>query len=312
MYDHIQKVPLGGFPQKTHIRFADPDAPILLVLHGGPGLANRHSLMDKHSDLARDFVLVAWDQRGCAGSYAGVDPATLTVNRLVDDAHELVLWLTEQFGHEKICILGGSWGSQLGTLLARRHPEYIAAYVGTGQVVDGAENERISWEFVVAKATEANDAKALRTLCRVGPPANGQYKGGVSGLIAQRRLLAHFGGSTGRGAGIFDAYVKPVLCSGEYAPADIWGYLRGYRLVLEAMWPTLTAYDFRAEASRLEVPTYIFQGRHDQNTPAKLVEQYFEILEAPHKGLVWFEKSAHSPLSDEPERFKRLLREKLL
>jgi pimeloyl-ACP methyl ester carboxylesterase len=312
MHDHIQKITLGGFPQKIHIRFIDPDAPILLVLHGGPGMANRHSLMTRHSDLARDFVLVAWDQRGCAGSYAGVDPATLTVNRLVDDAHELVLWLTKQFGHEKVCILGGSWGSQLGTLLAYRHPERIAAYVGTGQVVDGTENERISWEFTVAKATEAKDAKALRTLYRVGPPANGQYKGGLSGLIAQREQLARFGGSTGKGAGIFEAYVKPVLLSGEYTPADIWGYLRGYRLVLKTMWPQLTVYDFSTEINRLEVPVYIFQGRHDQNTPADLVQQYFEVLEAPHKELVWFEESAHSPLSDEPERFKQLLREKLL
>jgi pimeloyl-ACP methyl ester carboxylesterase len=78
------------------------------------------------------------------------------------------------------------------------------------------------------------------------------------------------------------------------------------------MWPELTAYDFRVEARSLEVPVYLFHGRHDQNTPAELVEQYFAILEAPHKELIWFEDSAHSPLSDEPERFKRLLREKLL
>ncbi|MDR2107996.1 MAG: alpha/beta hydrolase [Coriobacteriales bacterium] len=312
MYDHTQKILLGDFPQKIHVRFSDPDAPILLVLHGGPGMANRHSLMTQHSDLARDFVLVAWDQRGCAGSYAGVDPATLSVERLVEDANELVHWLCEQFGQEKVTILGGSWGSQLGTLLAYRHPQHIAAYVGTGQVVDGVENERISWKFTVAEAKRTGDTKALQTLYRIGPPAAGQYRGGLSGLVAQRQLLARFGGSTRAGSSLFWSYVWPPLSSREYSPADIWGYLRGYRLVLGTMWPELTAYDLRREARQFALPFYIFQGRHDQNTPAELVEQYFAVLEAPHKELIWFEQSAHSPLSDEPERFKRLLREKLL
>jgi pimeloyl-ACP methyl ester carboxylesterase len=312
MYNHIQKVALGGFPQKIHIRFSDPDAPILLTLHGGPGMSNRHSLMSQHSDLAEDFVLVAWDQRGCAGSFAGVDPATLTVDRLVEDARELVQWLCEQFDQEQVFILGGSWGSQLGTLLATRHPRQIAAYVGYGQVVDGAENERLSWEFTLTEATKAGDSKALETLERLGPPVRGQYCGGLKGLVAQRRLLARYGGSTARSQGIFTAYVKPVLLSGEYSPGDIWGYIQGYRLVLKTMWPQVTDYDFRKQATRFDVPVFIFQGRNDRNTPSELVEQYFELIEAPAKELIWFEQSAHSPLADEPLRFKALLRQKLL
>ena len=312
VYDHIEKIPLGGFLQKIHIRFVDPDAPILLVLHGGPGMPNRHTLMTAHADLAQDFVLVAWDQRGCAGSYRGVDPDTLTADRLVEDAFELAQWLGKQFGQEKVFILGGSWGSQLGTLLAQRHPEVVKAYVGTGQVVDGAENERISWEFTVAAARRARDDKALAALLRIGPPKGGQYKGGLSGLMTQRRYLAAYGGSTRKSEGFFNAYVKPILFSGEYSPGDLVGYLRGYKLVLRTMWPRITNYDFRATATDFEVPVYLFHGSLDNNTPAELVEHYFELIKAPTKELIWFEKSAHSPLNDEPQRFKQLLREKLL
>ncbi|MDR1358256.1 MAG: alpha/beta hydrolase, partial [Coriobacteriales bacterium] len=310
--DHIQKVDLGGFPQKLHIRFTDPDAPILLVLHGGPGMSNRHSIMTQHDDLARDFVVVAWDQRGCAGSYKGVDPATLTVDRLVEDAHELVEWLCEQFGAAQINILGGSWGSQLGTLLAYRYPERIAAYVGCGQVVDGIQNEQLSWEFTVEEARKAADQRSLHTLERIGPPEQGQYRGGLKGLLAQRRILSRYGGSTRKGEGFFNSYVKPVLLSKEYSAEDVWGYLRGSTLVLATMWPELVNYDFRREAHRFAMPYFIFQGRADRNTPAALVEEYFAIVDAPVKELVWFEESAHSPLGDEPERFKRLLRERLL
>ena len=47
------------------------------------------------------------------------------------------------------------------------------------------------------------------------------------------------------------------------------------------------------------------------NTPAELVESWFEKINAPHKELIWFENSGHNPMGDEPERFKKLLKEKL-
>jgi pimeloyl-ACP methyl ester carboxylesterase len=49
------------------------------------------------------------------------------------------------------------------------------------------------------------------------------------------------------------------------------------------------------------------QGRHDQVAPPAAAEQYAELLEAPHKQLVWFEHSAHMPHLEEPERFRDLL-----
>jgi hypothetical protein len=50
---------------------------------------------------------------------------------------------------------------------------------------------------------------------------------------------------------------------------------------------------------------YFFQGRHDVNAPAELVQQYFDVLNAPAKELVWFEHSGHSPWINESDRFVR-------
>jgi hypothetical protein len=35
------------------------------------------------------------------------------------------------------------------------------------------------------------------------------------------------------------------------------------------------------------VPVYIFAGRNDVNAMSSLVEEYFNVLEAPHKELIW-------------------------
>ncbi len=66
------------------------------------------------------------------------------------------------------------------------------------------------------------------------------------------------------------------------------------------------------DCAPIQMPYYIFQGRLDQNTPASLVQDFYDSIQAPDKDLVWFEHSAHGPLGEEPEKFKALIREKFL
>lgn len=307
-------VVLGGLPQKIHIKSRNAANPVLLFLHGGPGVCNRHTVMTEHEDLTDTFTVVAWDQRGSGGSYRGAALETLTVERLTDDAHELVLWLCKEFGKDKVFVIGGSWGSELGTWLCYRYPDHIAAFVGFGQVVDGAKNEELSYKFAMQAARKAGDARAIESLHRTGPPVGGMYKDGYAGMMAQRRVMMKYGGYSMNKAkrSYFRAMVVPMLFSGEYSPADLYGIARGHKTVLEAMWQEVAATNFPKTCTRFEVPYLIFDGRLDQNTPAALVEDYFNLIEAPQKELVWFEKSGHNPMADEAERFKTLLRQRLL
>ena len=67
------------------------------------------------------------------------------------------------------------------------------------------------------------------------------------------------------------------------------------------------------DAPRLEAPVYFFEGRHDYNTPWELVQEYYDKLDAPKgKTLIWFENSAHSPNLEEPERFSRVMINRVL
>lgn len=314
MIDYKRKVVLGGLPQKIHVKTLDAAKPVLLFLHGGPGVCNRHGIMTAHADLTDSFTLVGWDQRGSGGSYKGAKAEDLTIDRLVEDAFELVQWLCREFHKDKIFIIGGSWGSELGTWLAFRHPEQIAAYVGFGQVVNGAKNEQLSYQFALEAAQKAGDSKAVHALEELGAPVMGVYKGGYKGMMIQRRIMMKYGGysQNTKKRSYFRSTVLPMLFSGEYSPADLWGIAKGHVFVLEKMWPEVGATDFPTSCTRFKVPYFIFDGRLDQNTPAALVEDYFNQIEAPQKELIWFENSGHNPMNDEPEKFKKLLRERLL
>ena len=61
--------------------------------------------------------------------------------------------------------------------------------------------------------------------------------------------------------------------------------------------------DFRKQATRLNVPVYFLIGRHDVSAPPKLTEEYFNLLTAPRKELIWFENSGHNPWMNETEKF---------
>ncbi len=78
------------------------------------------------------------------------------------------------------------------------------------------------------------------------------------------------------------------------------------------MWPELSAIDFFEQAPKLDVPVYFFTGRHDYNTPYEISQRYFEMLDAPHKEYIWFEKSGHFPNIEESMRYQNLLLEKFL
>ncbi len=314
MIDRKEMVVLGNLPQRIHIKGTTNNNPILLFLHGGPGVCNRHTVMTTNDDLLDAFTIVAWDQRGSGGSYKNCDVNTLTIDQMVSDANELVNWLCKEFKKEKIFIIGGSWGSELGTWLAYRHPEHLGAYVGFGQVVNGAENERLSYEFALKEAKAHNDEKSLEILNKIGEPVNGVYKGGFDGMMAQRNVMMKYGGysQNEKKRSYFQAMVVPILASKEYSFSELIGYIKGYKFVLKKMWPEVGATNLAKTCTEFKIPMFIFDGKLDMNTPASLVQDYFDLIKAPQKELIWFENSGHNPLSDEPKRFKSLLRKYLL
>ncbi|MBP5279277.1 MAG: alpha/beta hydrolase [Erysipelotrichaceae bacterium] len=298
--------------QRIHVRSNDTSLPVLLFLHGGPGVVNRHSVMKDDIDLLDSFTIATWDQRGTGGSYYGVDPDTLTISQLVEDASEVVRYLCNEFNKEKIFVIGGSWGSLLGIRLIHAHPEHIAAFVGFGQFVSGEKNEAITYQFTLDQAKAANDEEVVRKLESVGPPVKGMYKGGFDGMMVQRNAMMKYGGysKSEEKRSYMDSFVKPMILSGEYSLSDLLGIVFGYKKVLKVMWPEIGCEDL-SNYTKFNVPILVFDGKLDMNNPAELVEECVSKIEAPYKELIWFENSGHNPMGDEPERFKSLLREKL-
>jgi len=297
----LDQVTLGGTRQWISIRAADPHAPVLLFLHGGPGSANIAKLRQQVPGLEQHFVVVNWDQPGAGKSASpGFDYNRLSIGRMIADAHELVGTLKSRFGVEKIYLMGFSWGTVIGLELAARYPDDIYAFISVNQLVSTREGERLSLQYVQEAANQAGNKKAIAELAGIDPAY--QSADWQRQLSTERKWLLQFGGVY-HTVNNYNHEIGLLLQAPEYSffNACLWPLYSSRSL--QQMWPEVMNIDFFSTVQELHVPVYFFAGRYDYNDPHELTERYYQQLADPAgKHLVWFENSAHDIFLDEPDR----------
>lgn len=310
--DETFQVELGGAKQMVNVRGADRDNPILVVIHGGPAAVDMPIAWAWQRPWEDSFTVVQYDQRGAGRSYLLNDPKalapTLTPERYRDDAIELIELLRRKYGQRKILLIGHSWGSIVGMMVAAKRPDLLYAYVGVGQVIDFRENERDGYAWTLAEARRRKDADAIRELEAIAPyPAPGQFD--LATLEVERKWNVRYGGLA-YGREDADFYFRPARLSPLYTPADRKAWDDGSAFTMKTVWPQLADINF-TNIKRLDVPVLMFLGRHDTTTPSPIAERWLKAVRAPRKTVVWFENSAHLPMTEEPGNFFAALLERV-
>lgn len=119
------------------------DGPVLLLVHGGPGMQEYWLTKRYPTRMHEAFTLAWWEQRGAGLSYRSDVPAeSMTVAQLIDDTLVVARHLRERFGVEKVHLMAHSWGSFIGLQAAARAPELFASYIGMAQVTHQIASEQ--------------------------------------------------------------------------------------------------------------------------------------------------------------------------
>lgn len=299
--EELRAVEINGVAQWISVRGRDRRNPILLFIHGGPASTEMPVSWLYQSPWEDFFTVVQWDQRAAGKTAVGADHAavgpTVTVEQMTADGEAMVAHLRERYGKEKVFVLGHSWGSVIGLNLARRRPEWLHAYVGMGQIVDWNANEAAGYDFALRMARADGNAQAVRELDALAPypPAEGVLS--FEQVVTQRKWVIHYGGLTmGRSDFAYDLNARKI--SPDYTDRDLSpGVPDGDALI--RLLPGMTALDF-AQVNRVETPVFLFLGRRDYQTPSKVAADWHARLQAPQKGLFWFERSAHMMHLEQP------------
>ena len=99
------------------------EAEPIVLLHGFP--ESHRTWRDVAPDLARDFFVVAPDQRGFAGSDKPEGVEAYRTDRIVED----LLALADILVLKRFTLVGHDWGGAVAWLAALRHPGRIARLV---------------------------------------------------------------------------------------------------------------------------------------------------------------------------------------
>jgi len=290
----LEHIRLGGVDQYILIRGNDSSLPVLLFLHGGPGMPAMYLAHAFQRELEKEFVVVQWDRRGAGKSYREDVGSTLTTERLIADTVELTYLLRARFHQDKIYLVGHSWGTYLGMLVIARHPELYRAYVGIGQLARSSPIAGIQDEFIRQGAKRIGDQDAIKELEEKGDSV-------------RESLVFKFGGEL-RNAKSFMPLLLTGLAAPEYSLRDARNIPKGVSLYSKNFVNNSISGDLMDAVARVEIPIYFFTGRYDYADPFVLTEEYFSKINAPQKHIVWFEESAHFPFYEEPETFARQMR----
>jgi pimeloyl-ACP methyl ester carboxylesterase len=164
------------------------------------------------------------------------------------------------------------------------------------------EGDRMGYAFALKVATERGDIATVDKLRRNGPPPyygsdtlwkNLDYLNVLNAYAAER--------------------IKPEETAGlptmmgwlgsKYGLVDRVNFFRGLLDTFTVVYPQLYTIDFSRQATRLDVPVYFIQGRWDLLEMGTLLERYYNVLQAPHKEVIYFENAGHAPHGAEPSKF---------
>jgi len=265
---------VGGGPD-------DPgrDETPLLVLHGGPGCG--HDYLEPLSALAAHRPVVFYDQLGCGRSDRPDDPGRWVIGRFVAEIDRVRAAL----GLGRVHLLGHSWGGWLAIEYLTTRPAGPAA-AGIGRAVLASTSASLA-------AFEA-ETRRLRSLL----PAEAQAAldaGDVTSDAYQRAAEQFYARHVCRLAD----WPEPMLRTIANLEANqSYEVMQGpNELVITG---NLHTWDRTADLARIDVPTLVTCGRHDEMGPPCAQPLAAAI---PQAELAVFEDSSHSAHLEEPEAY---------
>jgi len=99
--------------------FGNPDAPIVMVLHGGPG-SDYRSLLPLRALADDGYHVVFWDQRG-TGLSQRHDPKDIDLDVYLED---LRLVIEHYSSEQPLVFIGHSWGAMYATAFINQYGDY--------------------------------------------------------------------------------------------------------------------------------------------------------------------------------------------
>ena len=303
-------LPLGGQEQYVLMTGRDTKNPVMLYLHGGPSSPDAYVTYSFADRLTDQYTFVCWDQRGCGRTYfrnidKDPDNADASFEQALTDLDELVDYLRDRFGQEKIILMGHSYGTILGSRYALAHPEKVSRYIAVAQVVSLEKSDLYSYRDALDKAKKVgDDTTALESAYQTVTD-----NPSLVNLMALRREVSPY-----HPAAVADKSTWYAVTSPYFGMDDFRWFLRQlddmdhYFTLNRQLFDYTQNFNAEQDGMIYQIPVTFLSGSDDWICPVDSVKNYCDAITAPSKELRLIDGCGHSPQFSLPDAFAREVR----
>ncbi|KAL9577770.1 MAG: hypothetical protein Q9212_006154, partial [Teloschistes hypoglaucus] len=269
-----------------------PDVRPLVILHGGPGIP--HNYMLPLIDLTRSYhiPIIFYDQVGCGRS-----------THLPEKKHDESFWTTELFLDEldnvlkyfeienNYDLLGQSWGGMLGACHAIRQPKGLKNLIIANSPPDMPSWMKVGNEY---RSQLPKDVQETLDRCeKEGKEESEEYEQAMIPFYER-----HVCRTVPWPEDLTEAFKQLKEDNTVYltmnGPSEF--HITG----------TLKTFDVRPDLHKINVPTFLINGRYD-NASDEVCGPFWKSI--PKVKWYRFAESSHLPQFEEREEFMRLVAE---
>lgn len=308
--DEVIWVRSNGADMPVHVHGTLENSTIILIVHGGPGGNGLEYRSGKYTEpLEARYAMAYWDQRGQGMSHGHYSDGDVTVSQMADDLDAVIKVLKAKYGaNNKLVVLGHSWG---GTLTAKymvtgNNQQNVDAWIEANGAHDIPQlnHDAISMFINVANqqiAAQNNVANWQGILDWASGIDSNNVTSEQSGEINQKGFEVEAWLTE-------DGVMQEPEQGGTHVPGlsgptnPLTSFLAG-SATSNLLNDEVEATALTSQLSNVTIPTLVLWGRYDFVVPVSLGYDTYDNISSTNKQIVIFEKSGHSPMSNEWEAF---------
>lgn len=299
---------VNGTKQWINIYGNDLNNPVLLYIHGGPGMSTSlfsYAITRKWADV---YTVVTWDQRNCGKSYSQkMNDVELSNEIVMSDAMAIIDYLTDRLHKDKMTLLGHSWGSLLGARLVLDHPERFETFIGTGQLIDLKGNEEKLFKEIRIMAKDSEKDLALIDELEATTEPTARY------FEIRTELLDKYGQNIDIKRSDLNIRLA-VMCNPYYTSKELRRseYMEDCKNKDNAYSRYISSketndYFSLKDVVDFPIPYYNINGDRDFIADYRTAQDFFDRLNAPAKKMYVLENTTHGTLLENSKGFSECI-----
>jgi len=262
--------------------------------------------MEKRLHLEDRFLVAYWDQRGCGKSFSkDIPPETITLAQMADDIIACTKYLLKKYNKSNAVIVSYSIGATISLMAAAKDSSIFTAIFAAGVDVDIPYANHYALDFAMDKAIAKKNKKMIQKINELKRQPIVESK-----RFQQRaEILTNLGGINAGSNynNLLLGTLKNILFSRYYGIGGLIKTMRGMALCQNALIPEMNSFNLFQTVTKVSVPIHFIQGNLDGIAAPLKGKEYYEQLHATNKSFTLFERSAHMPQYEEPEKFSNLI-----